>query len=66
MPIVNLLLKQGARVNFEESYNKPTPLDLAILKGDLEMVRLMLDSGEFSHPYIHPLDLNFFAKYILL
>lgn len=45
VPIVNLLLKQGARINFEASYNKPTPLDLAILKGDLEMVQLMLDSG---------------------
>ncbi|XP_045131002.1 ankyrin repeat domain-containing protein 50-like isoform X1 [Portunus trituberculatus] len=45
VPIVNLLLKQGARVNFEASYNKPTPLDLAILKGDLEMVRLILDNG---------------------
>lgn len=45
VPIVNLLLKQGARINFEESYNKPTPLDLAILKGDVEMVRLMLDNN---------------------
>ncbi|XP_071529685.1 uncharacterized protein [Panulirus ornatus] len=41
--IVNLLLKQGARVIFEPSYNKPTPLDLAILKGDVEMVRLILE-----------------------
>nr|XP_045609997.1 poly [ADP-ribose] polymerase tankyrase-2-like isoform X3 [Procambarus clarkii] len=41
--IVNLLLKQGARVNFEPEYNKPTPLDLAILKGDVEMVRLILE-----------------------
>lgn len=46
VPIVNLLLKQGARVNFEPSYNKPTPLDLAILKGDVEMVRLMLDHSK--------------------
>ncbi|XP_042222583.1 transient receptor potential channel pyrexia-like isoform X3 [Homarus americanus] len=41
--IVNLLLKQGARVNFEPEYNKPTPLDLAILKGDIEIVRLILE-----------------------
>ncbi|XP_069939291.1 ankyrin-1 isoform X5 [Cherax quadricarinatus] len=43
VPIVNLLLKQGARVNFEPEYNKPTPLDLAILKGDVEMVRLIIE-----------------------
>lgn len=47
IPIVNLLLKQGAQVNFEAEYNKPTPLDLAILKGDVELVRLLLDNGEF-------------------
>lgn len=46
IPIVNLLLKQGAQVNFEAEYNKPTPLDLAILKGDVELVRLLLDNGE--------------------
>lgn len=45
--IVNLLLKQGARVIFEPTYNKPTPLDLAILKGDVEMVRLILEHSEF-------------------
>lgn len=44
VPIVNLLLKQGARVNFEPEYNKPTPLDLAILKGDIEIVRLLVDN----------------------
>ncbi|CAL4067086.1 unnamed protein product [Meganyctiphanes norvegica] len=43
--IVNLLLKQGARVNFEKTYNKPSPLDLAILKGDVEIINVLLESG---------------------
>lgn len=46
VPMVNLLLKQGARVTFEPGYNKPTPLDLAILKGDVEMVRLILEHSK--------------------
>jgi len=44
--IVNLLLKQGAKVNFETTYNKPSPLDLAILKGDLEIISALLEAGE--------------------
>ena len=43
--IANLLIKQGASVEFEEGYNKATPLHLAILKGDVEMVKLLVDSG---------------------
>lgn len=47
-PIVNLLTKQGAKLNYETSdYAKPSPLDLAILKGDLDVVRLLVNSGVF-------------------
>lgn len=44
--IVSLLLKQGARVNFPSEYQRPTPLDLAILRGDPTLVKLFLEAGE--------------------
>ncbi|KAI5640062.1 ankyrin repeats (3 copies) domain-containing protein [Phthorimaea operculella] len=44
--VVNLLIKQGARVNYDcPELNKPSPLDLAILKGDVEMVQLLMHAG---------------------
>jgi ankyrin repeat protein len=43
---VNLLIKQGARVNYPPDYQKPTPLDLAILKGDADLVKLLLAAGK--------------------
>lgn len=47
MPIVNLLIKQGAKLNYEsEDLGKPSPLDLAILKGDIPIIRLLLESGK--------------------
>ncbi|CAG0899708.1 unnamed protein product [Cyprideis torosa] len=42
---VDLLLKQGANVNFEADYNQPTPLHLAILKGNAVIVELLLRAG---------------------
>nr|CAD7448426.1 unnamed protein product [Timema bartmani]CAD7459786.1 unnamed protein product [Timema tahoe]CAD7593245.1 unnamed protein product [Timema genevievae] len=42
---VNLLVKQGARVDYPTDYQKPTPLDLAILKGDPELVKMLLVAG---------------------
>ncbi|OXA38081.1 Ankyrin-2 [Folsomia candida] len=39
---VSLILKQGARVNFDKEFQKPTPLDLAILKGDVAMAKLLI------------------------
>jgi len=42
---VNLLIKQGAKVNFPTDYQKPTPLDLAILKGDPILVKILIDAG---------------------
>lgn len=62
VPIVNLLLKQGARINFEPAYNKPTPLDLAILKGDVEVVRLMLDHSRcpyFMYLFVNLIHLHY-------
>ncbi|XP_072948656.1 ankyrin repeat domain-containing protein 61-like isoform X2 [Epargyreus clarus] len=44
--VVNLLIKQGARVNYEcPDLNKPSPLDLAILKGDVAMLQMLLLAG---------------------
>ncbi|XP_041970434.1 ankyrin-3-like [Aricia agestis] len=44
--MVNLLIKQGARVNYPgPGVNRPSPLDLAILKGDVEMLKLLLSAG---------------------
>ena len=42
---VRFLVRSGARVNFPCHYEKPTPLDLAIIKGDVGMVRLLIDLG---------------------
>ncbi|XP_013185418.1 ankyrin-3 [Amyelois transitella] len=44
--VVNLLIKQGARVNYEcPELSKPSPLDLAILKGDVAMLQMLLSAG---------------------
>lgn len=41
------MIKQGARVNYDcPELSKPSPLDLAILKGDVTMVQLLLSAGE--------------------
>lgn len=46
--LVNLLLKQGAKVDkvapFPEP-DRPSPLDLAILRGDPALVRILLEAG---------------------
>jgi ankyrin repeat protein len=47
LPIVSLLLKSGAMINDPKS-EKPSPLDLAILKGDIDMVQLLIEAGEQS------------------
>ncbi|KPJ17438.1 Putative ankyrin repeat protein [Papilio machaon] len=44
--MVNLLIKQGGRVNYEGvELNKPSALDLAILKGDVAMVQMLMSAG---------------------
>ncbi|XP_022824263.1 ankyrin repeat domain-containing protein 50-like isoform X2 [Spodoptera litura] len=44
--VVNLMIKQGARVNYEcNEFSKPSPLDLAILKGDVAMLQMLLAAG---------------------
>ncbi|XP_068621939.1 putative ankyrin repeat protein RF_0381 [Battus philenor] len=44
--MVNLLIKQGGRVNYEgPDLNKPSALDLAILKGDVTMVQMLMAAG---------------------
>lgn len=48
--LVNLLLKQGARVDkmppIPES-DRPSPLQLAILRGDPALVRILLEAGNY-------------------
>jgi ankyrin repeat protein len=44
--VVTLLVKQGARVNYAAELSRPSPLDLAILKGDVQMVQLLLAAGK--------------------
>lgn len=46
--VINLLLKQGARLDLGPDYQKPTALDLAILKGDPAIVEMLLEAGEFN------------------
>ncbi|XP_026734687.1 ankyrin-3-like isoform X2 [Trichoplusia ni] len=44
--VVNLMIKQGARVNYEcPELSKPSPMDLAILKGDVAMLQMLLSAG---------------------
>jgi ankyrin repeat protein len=46
--LVNLLLKQGARVDIRAPFpepDRPSPLDLAILRGDPALVRILLENG---------------------
>lgn len=47
--MVSLLLKQGARVRApagDPSLSKPSVLDLAVLKGDVELIKLLIDAGK--------------------
>ncbi|GAB6022717.1 hypothetical protein CHUAL_006813 [Chamberlinius hualienensis] len=45
LQMVNMLIKQGARVTFAPDYRKPTPLDFAILRGSPDMVRMLINAG---------------------
>lgn len=49
--LVHLLIKQGARVDKLPPYpeaDKPSPLDLAILRGDPALVRILLEAGRIN------------------
>lgn len=62
--IVSLIVKQGAHVNFSSEYQRPTPLDLAILRGDPTLVKLFLEAGK--NFFGSKLDLlKIIAKFIL-
>jgi len=46
--LVNLLLKQGAKVDLIPPVpepDRPSPLDLSILRGDPGLVRILLEAG---------------------
>lgn len=45
---VNLLIKQGAMVNYMYEYQKPTALDLAILRGDPSLVKMLITAGKLT------------------
>ena len=49
--MVSLLLKQGARVRpplGDPSLNKPSLLDLAVLKGDVDLIKMLIEAGTKS------------------
>lgn len=49
--MVSLLLKQGARVRpppGDPSLSKPSVLDLAVLKGDVELVKMLIEAGRMK------------------
>jgi ankyrin repeat protein len=45
IPLINFLLENGACVNMPKDYDKPSILDTAILKDNLEIVKIILDAG---------------------
>lgn len=48
LALVNLLLKQGAKVDRlppDDQADKPSPLQLAILRGDPALVRVLIEAG---------------------
>ncbi|VDM43821.1 unnamed protein product [Toxocara canis] len=52
---VSFLIKHGARVNQPDGYDKPSVLDLAVLKDDPALLRIILDAGakpNAVHTYI--------------
>lgn len=52
--LVNLLLKQGAKVDRlppDGEPDKPSPLHLAILRGDPALVRVLIEAGK-SHDFL--------------
>ena len=38
---------QGAAVNLGEGYTRASPLHLAVLKGDTDIIAMLLDAGVF-------------------
>lgn len=47
--VVTLLIKQGAKLNYEsDEYGKPSPLDLAILKGDVDLIKILIFAGKLK------------------
>lgn len=50
--MVQLLLKQGARPVSQssnpKSNSKPSPLDLAVLKGDVRIIEMLIHAGNYS------------------
>lgn len=50
---VNLIVKQGAKLNYDEGFDlgKPSPLDLAILKGDPAIIEFLIQSGQSYTPF---------------
>jgi len=49
--MVSLLLKQGAQPKSLIPTSKPSPLDLAVLKGDLTIIEMLIQAG--NYPNVH-------------
>ncbi|PAV71488.1 hypothetical protein WR25_12227 [Diploscapter pachys] len=53
--LVKFLIGKGAMVNMPEEYEKPSPIDIAVLKDDPELLKVILDAGanpNAVHTYI--------------
>lgn len=49
---MNLLLKQGVKIDAmppAPELDRPSPLELAILRGDPALVRILLEAGELKN-----------------
>ncbi|CAB3399594.1 unnamed protein product [Caenorhabditis bovis] len=53
--LVQFLIDNGGKVNMEKNYEKPSPIDIAVLKDDPKLLKIILDAGanpNAVHTYI--------------
>uniref|UniRef100_A0AC35TJ86 SOCS box domain-containing protein n=1 Tax=Rhabditophanes sp. KR3021 TaxID=114890 RepID=A0AC35TJ86_9BILA len=43
--LVNFLIANGANINMPDTYDKASPMDLAVLKDDVELLKILMDAG---------------------
>lgn len=61
LALAKLLIKYGALPNIPIDRGRNTPLRLAVILGNTEMVELLIDQGAFLHPYGEDKDLLFLS-----
>lgn len=53
--LVKFMIANGSNVNMDEKYEKPSPIDIAVLKDDPHLLKIVLDAGanpNAVHTYI--------------